>query len=240
MFAILIHIYYPDSWDNIFREQLAPLRKYNPVLLVNISNINNSIDSISACIKNDFPGAVIITSPNKGKDIGGKLALIDLYLKMNLETDYMVLLHDKVSPQALRGEKWRKTLFSIVDPQSVPGILQEFKKNIKTGIIGSSDFIMNEYNADTGLFSSTNNSKIKELLTRYQINITRYNFIGGTMFWIRSVVIRTFFSRYSALGCREMLEEGNTMDDFEGTYTHTWERLMCWIAIAQNFTLKGI
>jgi lipopolysaccharide biosynthesis protein len=240
MFAFLIHIYYPDSWEKIIREKLLPLRVYEPQVLVNICNVGNQAHNLINLIKQDFPAAVFIVSPNKGKDIGGKLALIDLFIKLGLQTDYMVFLHDKISPHAVKGEKWRNSLFNITGADAVPKILEEFTHHKKTGIVGSAEFIMNEYDAANGRFTTNNNEKIKELLEKYHISVKDFSFIGGTMFWIRSAIVSSFFSIVPALGCRENLEEGNVMDDANGTYTHAWERLICWIATSQHYSIKGI
>src|SRR5438309_11695321 len=106
MFAILIHIYYPHSWEKIFSYQLISIRKYVPVLLINLTKGSHNNITI-AQIKRDFPQAFIITTPNKGKDIGGKLALLDLYFKTGQQAEYLVFLHDKISPHAITGERWR-------------------------------------------------------------------------------------------------------------------------------------
>ena len=49
-----------------------------------------------------------------------------------------------------------------------------------------------------------------------------------------------FFSRHPALEARAPLEEGNVMDLQYGTYTHSWERLFCFIAEHQGYTIEGI
>jgi len=89
-------------------------------------------------------------------------------------------------------------------------------------------------------FETTNNDKIQELIVKYDLKLTSYLFIAGTMFWIRSEIIRNFFSVYPALKCREMLEEGNFTDQYDGTYTHSWERIFCWLANDQSYIIKGI
>jgi lipopolysaccharide biosynthesis protein len=161
-------------------------------------------------------------------------------LKARLQSEYIVFLHDKQSNHWFAGELWRKKLFTIINPEKVKVILDEFRENPKTGLIGSRDFIRNEYNKKTNEFKTTNNDKIKELVAKYNLRISDYRFIAGTMFWMRSSIIEKFFSMNSALGCREMLEEGNFTDDREGTYAHSWERVFCWLGNAQGLTIKGI
>jgi lipopolysaccharide biosynthesis protein len=240
MFALLIHIYYRDSWEKIFKEQLKNLQRYSPVILINLCITTPGIREVIASIKQDFPGAYIITTPNKGKDIGGKLALVDLYINTGLETDYIIFLHDKVSPHSITGERWRNKLFSIIEPDRIKSIIKEFQNNSKLGLVGARDFLKNEFDEKKKMMDTRNSEKIQELIRRYGLVITDHTFIVGMMFWIRTEIIRGFFSKNLPLNCREQLEEADSTDQHEGTYTHSWERIFCWLANDQHYTLKGI
>ena len=240
MFALLIHIYYEDSWEQFLRTIVQGTVPFNPVIMVNLCNTSVHTDKIVGLIKADFPSAYIIRSPNKGKDIGGKLALIDLFLKTNQSCDYMVMLHDKLSPHAVTGDTWRTKLLSIVDPKKIKTILKGFRDKSATGIIGAKDFIRNEYNHKLGELETTNKMKLTELIKKYNLRVNNYLFIAGTMFWIRSGIIKDFFTYHKPLECREMLEEGDFTDQFEGTYTHSWERLFCLLATSEKYNIEGI
>jgi lipopolysaccharide biosynthesis protein len=196
--------------------------------------------NIVSAIKSEFPHAFVITTPNKGKDIGGKLALIDFFIKTNQQAEFIIFLHDKISPHSITGERWRNKLFSIIDPEKIKIILKEFKNNSKLGIIGAKDFIKNEFDEKKKQMDTTNSKKIEELLKKFHLTVNSYIFIAGTMFWIRSEIIKKFFSVYPALECRAMLEDGDSSDQHEGRYTHTWERIFCWLANDQGYSLKGI
>jgi lipopolysaccharide biosynthesis protein len=240
MFALFIHIYNHDSWERIFRQQLADIRGFSPVILINLCLARPGNPELISSIRRDFPDAFIITSPNKGRDIGGKLALIDFFIKAGLDAEYIVFLHDKQSHHWFAGEWWREKLFEIIKPGKIKFILDEYQNDPKAGAIGNKDFIRNEFDKKTSEFKTTNNSKIKELITMYNLKVRDHRFVAGAMFWMRSSIIRRFFATYSALSCREMLEEGNFTDQFEGTYTHSWERIFCFLASDQGFTIKGI
>src|SRR5436190_1017479 len=164
MLALLIHIYNQDSWERIFRERLKAIQELSPVILINLCLAHPGNAELISSIRNDFPEAFIITTPNKGRDIGGKLALTDFFIK-------------------------------------------------------------DEYDRKTNVFKTTNNSKMKELISMYDLKLTDYRFVAGAMFWLRSSIVRKSFSAHSALGCREILEEGNFTDQYEGTFTHSWERI---------------
>lgn len=239
MYAILIHIYYPDSWERIFKAHLIRLKEQGPVLMVNLTKSTKNAHTIAA-IKNDFPESYILTTPNKGKDIGGKLVLIDLFLKTRQEVEYIVLLHDKVSPHAITGDRWRNKLLNIIEPETIKSILKDFKKDAKTGVIGTADFVTSEYNEEQKTLETTNVFKLQELVKTFGLSVTDYTFIAGTMFWIRSSIIKNFFSNYTPLRCREMLEAGDFTDQYEGTYTHSWERIFCWLATSAQYKVRGI
>jgi lipopolysaccharide biosynthesis protein len=216
------------------------IREYTPLLLINLCLEHPGNAELISLIREDFPGAFIIRTPNKGRDIGGKLALIDFFIKAELKSEYIVFLHDKQSNHWFAGEAWRQKLFSIIEPRKIEAILTEYRKVPKTGIIGTNDFIRDEYNKKTNEFSTTNNDKMQELISMYDLQITDHRFVAGAMFWIRSLIIKKFFSAYSALSCREILEEGNFTDLNEGRYTHSWERIFCFLADDQGYTIKGI
>jgi lipopolysaccharide biosynthesis protein len=240
MFALLIHIYYQDSWEKIFRHQIKSLQEYSPLILVNLCLTNPGNARIISAIKTEFPGALVIATPNKGKDIGGKLALIDFIIKTGRDPEYLIFLHDKISPHSITGDRWRTKLFSIIDPVKIRTILDDFRSNKKVGIIGAKDFIKNEYDEKKDKLETTNSIKLRELMAKYHLTITNYTFIAGTMFWIRGTILKKFFSTYSPLSCRATLEDGNPTDQYEGTYTHSWERIFCWLANDQGYVLKGI
>ncbi|HEY0434267.1 MAG TPA: rhamnan synthesis F family protein, partial [Chitinophagaceae bacterium] len=226
------------SWQEIFLPRLKTLEKFSPQLLVNLWNNQKNIPSLVKAIHSDFPQSRVILTPNKGRDVGGKLALIDFYLKTAMQSDYLVLLHDKKSPHMFEGKVWREKLFRIIDQTEIPGILSQFETNPQTGIIGATELIRNEYQGKK--FTTINNDKLNELIGMYQLNMADHRFVAGTMFWIRSSIIKSFFSRFPALACRELLEEGNFTDHLEGKYTHSWERVFGWLATSQGFSLKGI
>lgn len=237
--AVLTHIYYGYPDDDL-KEFLLNLGRYNTIYFFNISNATSEKELVIYRIKNDFPNAIIIQTPNIGKDIGGKLALIDLYLKLNLRSDYFIFLHDKKSPHTSLGETWRKKLFRIIEPQNIAGILELFETDKKIGIISAKEFITNEFDKKNDAFNCSSNNILKSLINKYKLNLNTYDFVGGTMFYVRGEIIKTFFNKNSPLDIRATFENGNVLDHNEGTNTHAWERMLSWTAIDQGYYLKGI
>ncbi len=240
MFALFIHIYNQDSWEKIFKERLKEIQEFSPLILINLCLAHPGNAELISSIRNDFPEAFIITTTNKGRDIGGKLALTDFFMKAELQSDHIIFLHDKQSHHWFAGELWRQKLFEIIEPGKIKTILETYRNDPKTGIIGAREFIRDEYDKKTNEFKTINNIKIKKLISTYDLQLTDHHFVAGAMFWVRSSIIKKFFSIHSALSCREMLEEGNFTDQYEGTYTHSWERIFCFLANDQGYTINGI
>jgi lipopolysaccharide biosynthesis protein len=67
-----------------------------------------------------------------------------------------------------------------------------------------------------------------------------HSFIGGTMFWSRALVYKSFFHQHSPLAIRATLEKGNVLDHKQGSLSHAWERMLSWVVLNEGFQIKGI
>ena len=77
-------------------------------------------------------------------------------------------------------------------------------------------------------------------LKKYGISISNYEFIGGTMYWMKAPIIENFFTKYNPMQIRSELEAGNVMDNYGSTNAHTWERVLSWAATNQGYRVRGI
>jgi lipopolysaccharide biosynthesis protein len=236
--AVLYHIFYEDSCEQVYRE-LQPLQLYNPVLLFNICSDTPGKKNMSDYLKHAFPGCFIIFTSNKGKDIGAKLALFQLLLELNIPAEYLLLLHDKKSLQALKSATWKNDLLKIILPANLETVLQFLQQNNHYGIIATKEYIITEPFVDHQ-FTGMNGSLLARLLPLYDINPGSFDFVGGTMFWARAAPMLHFFKRFNPLEIRKQLENGNVIDNFSGTITHSWERLLSWIITTEKLIIKGI
>ena len=231
--TVLLHIYYPGSWLMIYSKCKYALDKAARII-------------VTVCdddVRNEIPVSdkvTVLTVPNKGKDVGGKLISLAYYITHCNKTAYLALLHDKISPQTINADYWLEKLYSIYQEPSFQKIIALFNSNKKIGVIGAKTFVKNEFIRSTSSFGTTNNDILKTLLNKYQLHCQHYDFIAGTIFIARSAVFEKFFLRFSALEAREKLETGNVLDLEQGTYTHAWERLFCLIADDQGYKIKGI
>ena len=196
-------------------------------------------DDVIQEIQQDKYYVTIQKVTNKGKDIGGKLAGLSYYYKFCEPTSYLAFMHDKISPQTLNAGYWFDQLYDIF----TPGKLKTAAKKLadaSVGLAGSAAFLKNEYSGKYKNFKTTNNEILLSLLSQYKLQPTSFDYIGGTIFIARDAAFREFFTTNNALTIREKLEEGNVLDLDSGTYTHSWERLLCFIPQAYGYKIAGV
>ncbi|MDE3250362.1 MAG: hypothetical protein KGO82_16995 [Bacteroidota bacterium] len=236
--AVLYHIFYEDTCETICKE-LTPLIHLAPDFYFNICHETPDSRGIAAFLKQYFPQATIIITSNKGKDIGGKLSLISLLLALNRPPEYLLLLHDKKSLQALKSARWKKDLLKIIEPKMAGNILARFNNTPSCGISATGAYVLKEPVAD-GCFSGKNGAKLELLCKKYQLCPPNPRFVAGTMFWARALPLLDFFRNHDPLAIRATLECGNVIDNFSGTTTHAWERLLSWIITSKGLSIYPV
>ncbi|MFT2007612.1 rhamnan synthesis F family protein [Pontibacter sp. 13R65] len=234
MISILLHLYYPESIKTVLpqitKDFLGEDRLY--VNLVNSAPFDEKAFEV-------YDNVTILKSSNVGKDIGGKLVLIDSLMQLKDESKYWIFLHDKHSPHTTTGKFWRDSLFSIVDVRNKELIL-DYMERIDTNVLTHKNFIMNEWRESSQRFQTINHDKLVELTTKYDVRPRTYEFAAGTMFWAKSEALKRFFSKNHPLDIRATLEKGNVLDHHQGTNAHSWERLLSWIALDNTKRIAGI
>lgn len=236
---VITHIYYDFTFESL-KNYLVNLDGLDVQYFFSVSLDCLKRKDVIYKIQRDFPNAYIMETPNIGKDIGGKLALLGLRSKLNIKSDYLILLHDKMSPQTLVGESWRNNLLKILLPNHISEILQLLGNDKSIGIVGAKEHIFSEYDAKKKEFRY-NNQLIAEYLKKYNINIDNFDYISGTMYWMRASILEDFFRDHiDPFEARASLEQGNVLDNFHGTHSHTWERMFCWIARNQGYSIMGV
>ena len=246
--TIFFHNYYGrhEEWIRFFSEDRGiPFTLFYNIVENSPFNISINYNSLSSQLSASIPGAslkkiILRHSPNKGKDIGGKLVLLDACLRTRFDPGPCIFLHDKTSPYKVQSQQWRDKLFSIMEPAFIEKALSIFKKDPATGIVAASSSIINEYDFSRQSFSSNNGLILNQLQNEYNIFPKDYRYVAGTMFWCNPAPLLNFFSKHLPLEIRATLEKGNVMDDFEGTRTHSWERLLSWLIFTQGYTLKAL
>jgi lipopolysaccharide biosynthesis protein len=245
--TLFFHNYYGEheSWIKLFSEKLhfPFILCYNIVedSIYNLDYDGLKLDRLRQMASGPWLKKMILRrSPNRGKDIGGKLVLIDALLREEIKTDYYIYLHDKKSPHKVQSREWQAKLFRIIEPSFMEQALTAFTRNKQTGIVAGADTIQNEYSDSLESYASHNRDYLQSLQSEFSIDTTNHQFVAGTMFWARSAPFLNFFGKYPPLDIRKSLEGGNILDETGGTVTHAWERLLSWLIFAQGYTIKGL
>ncbi len=237
--SVICHMYYPQTIF-YFLLRLNELKAYNAKFFFNLSTALRFNPHFIEILKASFPDAILLFSPSQGRDIGGKMVAINTQFELNIPSDYTLIIHDKLSPHYPLGAEWRDKLFRIIDKKNLPKIIRQFESDGKTGVIGPKDQIKNEYNPDSGEFTCTSSSNIIRLMQEYNIKVTNYNYIAGTVFWIRTSILKKFFSGIRPLDVRASFEKGNALDFVNGTNIHAWERIFPFLANSDGYKITGI
>jgi lipopolysaccharide biosynthesis protein len=244
--SIFFHNYYGanQSWLDYFENISFPANLYYNIAEDSLYNTEPGSLDFSSHYKTGnsthLKEVFFRQSPNQGKDIGGKLVLMDAYQKLGLQTEYGLFLHDKKSPYKANSETWASNLLKIAEKGFAENALKLFKNKPGTGIVTANGNTGNEFDYAANDFKSNNKILLPELQKMFDINPTDYGYVNGTMFWFRMEPLTNFFQKNPPLQIRAMLEKGNVSDEYQGTYTHSWERLLCWIITSQNYTIKTI
>lgn len=237
--SAICHIYYPFKAIPFLLE-LKNLKRHKTAFFFNLSpELAASVEFIEI-LKNIYPEAVIISTPEKGRDIGGKLALLDLMYRLNRSPEVVFVAHDKLSIHSPDGNNWRDKLLKIVQPYYLDQALSLFAENEKIGMIGAGEFIKSDSQSDDHYIPDNNKRFLDELLQKFKLEKSDYEYVAGCIFLVKGDIFKNFFSRYPPLEIRSSLESGNVSDTFRGTYTHAWERLFGKIVRNANNKIIGI
>jgi lipopolysaccharide biosynthesis protein len=236
---VLCHLFFPDMAMALVKK-LQALKSYGARFVFNLSGVLVGRSYFQKLLRRIFPGCIIVCAPNVGRDIGGKLFALETALQLGIESDITLIIHDKKSLHLGEGELWRDELLKIIEPSRIKVVDEVFTKKSDVGIVGTKRFIQDEYDGNKKVFLCTSNKQINFLLKKYDINTNDYRFVAGNIFWIRSSLLKKFFLRRSPMQIRSELEKGNTLDFDQGTFVHSWERIMSWMATSEGYKIYGI
>jgi lipopolysaccharide biosynthesis protein len=219
----------PDLIPNGVKTEPLAIRHYLKHGIKEKRKYTNNI-LIEDRIKKFKPNAKIISSPNKGVDIGGFLYT---YKHVDPKTDLILKIHTKAGLGSTQtpsrgvlnkgivaaknsGNGWFKRLMDgvLLNELKVNNILNEFKHNPECGMVG-----FKQYNN-----FSTN---IKEMNSIFRIFNTPNNhnncfFVGGTVFWVRNSVLKKYLTPNNIDKILTTLPSGYV---YEPSPNHAMERI---------------
>lgn len=222
--AVLVHVYYPDFWDEI-----APLlraQRFEFDLFVTLADTADTAP-LPAQITQSFPKARVWHMPNHGRDIFPFVHLVNA----GLFAPYAALckLHSKKSPHRADGEDWRRALIAGVlgDPEITQKRLETFISEPNMGFWVSPGQI---YAGET--WWGANRARVAELLERGGISAPAdLRFPAGSIYWIKPALLQAL--RGLNLIAADFEPEQALVD---GTTAHAVERLLG--AMAQDQHLR--
>lgn len=222
--AVVIHLFYTENWPLFHRKlQLLPDGTFD--LYVSLSESN---DHFIEKIRQDYPGARIILSRNKGRDVLPFMKIAKYLYKEGYKT--VLKFHSKKSTHRNDGQDWLESMLNQIIPDN-PSILRHIIKATDKpnfGLLGPADVY---YPLTVNL--PANKRYMYEIISRVKnkdianktLNEDRkeYGFFGGTMFWVNLEAIKDLFE-YSSASYFE--PEAGQID---ATFAHALERLFCII-----------
>ena len=245
MYTVVFHNYHGQHkyWIDFFKKNIpTPYYLFYNIVSDSLHNMHVQPNDLTArfAVGNSGNKLVVRQSTNVGRDIGGKLVLMDALLHLNIDSEYLLVLHDKKSPQSVTDPTWGSRILKIAEKSEIEKAVQVFMNDPGVGLVAVKNTVVNEKPFDDADFISVNASLLKALVDKYQLQSDNYQFVAGSMFMARLKPFIDFFSTYRPLEIRKTLERGNVMDVFTATQTHSWERMLSWIVSSKGFALKEI
>lgn len=237
--AVHLHIFYRDLAPELIADALRipNLRKVVITGPWSREDFDGPLDELVA----RGVDVQILVVPNRGKDVGGLLAAIrDGGL---LDSDLVLKLHSKKSHnpesyfqaisalfgQEIRdGDHWRRALVQPLTGSTwqINNVLKLFQDDPAIGMVGARPFITSVPDANAALSQAA--------YERFGVP-QGAPFVAGTMFWIRSSLLRP------------LLELGLSLDEFsldsrevEGGLEHVMERMLGALVIGRGFDIFGV
>jgi lipopolysaccharide biosynthesis protein len=175
-------------------------------------------EAASQSIRRDYPTAVTIPVPNRGRDIGPFLALAKKVDNDGIEI--ICKVHTKRSAHRSNGEEWRRDLFEkVLGTGSYPQlIISALRDNPAIGLI-----IPQGHAISVRHFWGANEQRVLDLAEKigYQRPLSNFAFPAGSMFWMRTDALRPILDLGLSFGDFE--EEAG---QYDGTLAHAVERLL--------------
>lgn len=216
--AVLLHVYYPDLWDEIAM-RLRGLERIAYDLYVNAVDGRTTRDWQAQVVR-EFPGAQVFASPNLGQDVGGTVSLLR---HVDLSRYGLVCkIHTKKStynPEG--GARWRHDLLRacLENPRDVFGI---FDTRPEVTMLGSGQRVM--------VGNGMNQRECERLCDRLKVDRRHANspWVAGCMFWCRPYILQA------------LKDAKITQDEFvfayghDGTLAHAIERVFGALAASRG------
>jgi Rhamnan synthesis protein F len=230
--AIVAHVYYEDTWPDI-----AGVLKRLSIPFDLIVTTVAARDRLVEAVVRDFPGAEVVVTDNRGRDVRPFLELLESGRLDRYR--YVCKIHGKKSNDGGRisylGALWRRrSLFDLLaGPGIAESIVRAFEADASIGIIGPRAFRLPSETSPLEPSWGKTRPKVLELAAKMGVapKDFRLDFYGGTMFWARPEALEPLRELKLA---RAFPEEQGLLD---GGLEHATERLFTTSAVVAGFGL---
>ena len=224
--AVVLHLYYTENWEDVFRDSLLRLEDTtNFDLYITIPDSNRNFGPV---IKEVFPDANFLVVPNKGRDVLPFVKAASLLSSLGYTR--LLKLHSKKSTHrdlegnaAESGNDWlTKTVDSLIpkNKETLTKVTRIIKRS-DFGVLGP-----RHYYYPIKMYLTRNRRAMEVLLNDYHdklfsgsaaYKLDAFGYFGGTMFWVN---LETIVDVLDISKDNFEKESGQT----DGTLAHALER----------------
>ncbi len=225
--AVVVHVYYHDLWPEI-AERLRALDLPFDLYVTITDTGDESAGSLARRIEHDFPGALAVPMPNRGRDIFPFIHLINAGLLQGYRA--VAKIHTKKSPHRSDGDGWRRRLIDGMLPgKGTAALLDRFLGDPEAGI-----WVADGQRYRDPCWWGSNLDITAWLLRRAEICLAPddLTFPAGSMYWLKPLMLLMI----AGLRLDQTLFE-TEYGQVDGTLAHAFERAVGYIANASGLTL---
>jgi lipopolysaccharide biosynthesis protein/GT2 family glycosyltransferase/tetratricopeptide (TPR) repeat protein len=188
--AVVLHLFDPDLWGEMREAIERILHRFD----LFVSLVKGSSEHMRPLITEAFPYAYVFDFEDHGRDIGSFLVFVQSGVLFQYEL--VCKLHTKRSPHLKdhrcyeNGDEWRRALIDGVLGSSglINRVVSCFRSDSDLGMVVADGNIYRGHEHWAG-----NEKLLAQLLPRIGISpeVKDRSFPGGSIFWIRSFLLRT-------------------------------------------------
>jgi rhamnosyltransferase len=213
--GVVLHLFYPELLQEII-EQIALIpEKFD--LIVTVTNLETGLFARCMIREKLLLEPIVVIVENRGRDVLPFVHLINRGLLENYEI--VCKIHSKKSLYSEKGSQWRQEILTelLGTKSNLISILNEFRTNPKIGIFGPSKTYLTQPE-----YWGANRERLQSLAAKLRLTNgeIQLRFFAGTMFWIRSTILKRIADL--KLTPEDFEEECGQQD---GTLAHAIERL---------------
>jgi lipopolysaccharide biosynthesis protein len=212
--ALVAHVYYPEIWPEI----ATYLRKWRFPFQIYVTTTEDRLPAVQSIVRRSFPDAIVFAVPNRGRDIGPFLHVLNSLVEDGV--DIFCKVHTKRSPHwGPGGNAWRYDLYNklLGGVRPVDQITAAFSHEPGLGILAPEEHLLpNRFGWED------NAAGTLEIAARMGLtgNIVPFRFPAGTMFWARTAALIPLWKLQFTPDDFE--EEGGHLN---GALAHVFERI---------------